>query len=64
MGACCLVGSNPIQSLLMLFANTGEPKRKALVTEGCGVEFSFTVSWHRLEVLRRSQFLGSSVVVA
>ena len=27
VGACCFVGSNPIQSLLMLFANTGEPKK-------------------------------------
>ena len=27
VGPCCLVGSNPIQSLLMLLANTGEPKK-------------------------------------
>ena len=51
-------------SLCSCCLQTQGNQRKALVTEGCGVEFSFTVSWHRLEVLRRSQFLGSSVGVA
>ena len=51
-------------SLYSCCLQTQGNQRKALVTEDCGVEFSFTVSWHRLEVLRRSQFLGSSVVVA
>ena len=51
-------------SLCSCCSQTQGNQRKALVTEGCGVEFSFTVSWHRLEVFTRSQFLGSSVVVA
>ena len=45
VGACCLVGSKPIQSLLMLLANTGEPKKR--------------LGNRRLVLNCRSQFAGT-----
>ena len=48
-------------SLCSCCLQTQGNQRKVLVTEGCSVEISVTVSWHRLEVLRRCQFVNSSV---